>query len=148
MEHDHLLSPHLLSASLAIPSLAIKLICQQLSCYHIHLQSSLICYPASTAIATLAIKPHLLSGQFAINPQLQSTIFLSIIICYQIFDLLSIITLTSFFSKNSQKMEKFLKIWNSPVSSKLCVGMESARFVASSKGTNLLKDGNNYLYFH
>ena len=45
-------------------------------------------------------------------------------------------------------MEKFLKILNSSVSSKLCVGMESARFVASSKGTNLLKDGNNYLYFH
>ena len=45
-------------------------------------------------------------------------------------------------------MEKFLKILNSLVSSKLCVGMESARFVASSKGTNLLKDGNNYLYFH
>ena len=45
-------------------------------------------------------------------------------------------------------MEKFLKIWNSSVSGKLCVGMESARFVASSKGTNLLKDGNNYLYFH
>ena len=45
-------------------------------------------------------------------------------------------------------MEKFLKIWNSSVSGKLCVGMESARFVASSKGSNLLKDGNNYLYFH
>ena len=98
----HLLSTHLLSPSLAIPSLvinslAIKLICYQLSCYHIHLLSSLICYPALTAIDTLAIKPHLLSGQFAINPQLQSTILLSIIICYQIFDLLSIITLTSFF---------------------------------------------------
>ena len=31
---------------------------------------------------------------------------------------------------------------------KLCVGMEPAHFVASSKGINLLKDINNYLYFH
>ena len=45
-------------------------------------------------------------------------------------------------------MEKFLKIWNSSVSGKLCVGMESASFVAISKGTNLLKDRNNYFYFH
>ena len=45
-------------------------------------------------------------------------------------------------------MEKFLKIWNSSVSGKLCVGMESARFLASSKGTNFYKDGNKYLYFH
>ena len=130
MLSTHLLSTHLLSASLAI-----KLICIQLSCYHIHLLSSLICYPASTAIDTLAIKPHLLSGQFAINPPLQSTIWLSIIICYQIFALLWIIILTNFFQKSGEKMKKFLKIWNSSVSGKLCVGMESARFVASSKGT-------------
>ena len=45
-------------------------------------------------------------------------------------------------------MENLLKIWNSSVSGKLYMGMELARFVASSKGTNLLKDGNNYLYFH
>ena len=45
-------------------------------------------------------------------------------------------------------MEKFLKIWNSSVFGKLCVGMEPAGFVASSKGNNLLKDSNNYLYFH
>ena len=149
LEHDHLLSTHLLSthllsASLVIPSLAIntfaiKLICYQLSCFHIHLLSSLICYPASTAIDTLAIKPHLLSGQFAINPPLQSTIWLSIIICYQIFALLWIIILTNFFQKSGEKMKKFLKIWNSSVSGKLCVGMESARFVASSKGPADLK---------
>jgi len=35
------------------------------------------CYPASAAIDTLAFKPHLLSGQFAINPQLLSTILKS-----------------------------------------------------------------------
>ena len=95
---------------------------------HVHLLSASLAI-LSLAIDTLSIKPHLLSGHFAINSQLQSTILLSIIICYQIFALLSIITLTSFFSKNPQKMEKFLKIWNSSVSGKLCVGMESARFV-------------------
>ena len=45
-------------------------------------------------------------------------------------------------------MEKFLNIWNSSFSGKLCVGMEPAHFVASSKGVNLLKDINKYLYFH
>ena len=95
---------------------------------HVHLLSASLAI-LSLAIDTLSIKPHLLSGHFAINSQLQSTILLSIIICYQIFALLSIITLTSFFLKIRKKMEKFLKIWNSSVSGKLCVGMESARFV-------------------
>ena len=82
LEHDHLLSTHLLSthllwASLAIPSLAInslaknslaiKLICYQLSCYHIHLLSSLIFFPASTAIDTLAIRPICYQSSVAIN---------------------------------------------------------------------------------
>ena len=102
----HLKSSQLLSASLAIQTFAIKLINYQLSCDHIHLISSLICYPTSTAIDTFAFKPHLLSSQFAVNPQLQSTILLSIIICYQIFDFLSIITFTFFSPKNFQKNGK------------------------------------------
>ena len=100
---------HLQSKSVAIQTFAIKLIHYQLSCDHFHLLLSLICIPASTAIDTFAIKPHLLSGQFTINPQLQSTILLSIIICYQIFDLLSIIIFTNFFLKNPQKMKNFSK---------------------------------------
>ena len=40
-------------------------------------------------------------------------------------------------------MEKFMNIWNSSFFGKLCVGMEPAHFVASSKGINLLKDSNN-----
>ena len=92
----HLLSPHLLSNSFAINSVDI----------------TFICYQASFAIRPQLLSTHLLSGQFAINPQLQSTILLSIIICYQIFALLSIIILETVFSKNPQKMEKFLKIWN------------------------------------
>ena len=39
-------------------------------------------------------------------------------------------------------MEKFLNIWKSSFSGKLCVD------VASSKGINLLKYINNCLYFH
>ena len=95
--------------SFAIQTFAIKLIYYRLSRDHIHLLSSLICYPASTAIDIFAIKSHLLSGQFAINPQLQSTILLSIIICYTIFDLLSIFNFTNFFLKNPQKMKNFSK---------------------------------------
>jgi len=89
---------------------------------------------------------HLLSGQFAINPQLQSTILLSIIICYQILTSSQSLFLTFFVPKicnkwkNSQHLEFF--------SDKLCVGMEPAHFVASSKGINLSKDINKYLYFH
>ena len=82
-----------------------------ISCDLIHLLSSLTFYPASTDNDTFAIKPHLLSGQFTINPLLQSTIFLSIIICYHTFDFLSIFISTIFFllkickkiKKNSQK---------------------------------------------
>ena len=80
-EHDYLLPTHLLSNSFAINSVAI----------------TFICYQASFAIQPQLLSTHLLSGQFAINPQLQSTILLSIIICYQIFALLSIITWNSFF---------------------------------------------------
>ena len=43
-------------------------------------------------------------------------------------------------------MKKILNIWNSSFSGKLCGGMKPAHFVASSKGINLLKDINNYLY--
>ena len=66
----------LLSASSAIQTFAIKLIYYQLSCDHIHLLSSLICYPASTAIDTFTFKPQLLSSlicyqaSFAIKPHL------------------------------------------------------------------------------
>ena len=42
--------------SFTINSVAIIFICN-----HIHLLSSLTCYPASTAIYTFAFKPHLLS---------------------------------------------------------------------------------------
>ena len=103
----HLLTTHLLSNSFAINSVVI----------------TFICYQASFSFRPQLLLTHLLSGQFAINPQLQSTILLSIIISYQIFDLLSIITLTSFFLKIRKKMEKFRKIWNSLVSGKLCVGI-------------------------
>ena len=91
-----------------------KLTCYPLTCNQNQLRShpfaikSLICYQASTAIGTFAFKPHLLSGQFAINPQLQSTILLSIIICHQI-----MLILSNFFIKIRKKMEKFLRIWNS-----------------------------------
>jgi hypothetical protein len=117
-EHDHLLSNHLLSTNLQLKSaaisfqiqtFAIKLIYFQPCCDHIYLLSSLICYPSSTAIDTFAFKPHLLSGQFAINPQLLSTIWLSIIICHQIFDLLLILIFTNFFPKNPQKKWKFFQ---------------------------------------
>ena len=88
-----------------------------ISCDLIHLLSSLIFYPASTANDTFAIKPHLLSGQFTINPLLQSTIFLSIIICYHTFDFLSIFISTIFFSwksakKNLKKFSKELSLWH------------------------------------
>ena len=103
----------------------------------------------SFTINTVAITcMHLLSNQLAINPQLQSTILLSIIICHQIFDLLLILIFTNFFPEYPQKIEKFLKIWNNLFSGKLCVGMVPAYFVASSKGINLLKDINNNLYIH
>ena len=130
MLSTHLLSASLAINSLAIPSLAIKLICYQLSCYHIHLLSSLICYPASTAIDTLAIRPicyqsSVAINNFAINHHLLSN-----------FRLALNHYLKQFFLKIRKKMEKFLKIWNSSVSGKLCVGIESARFVASSKVTN------------
>ena len=70
----------MLSASSAIQTFSIKLNYYQLSCDHIHLLSSLICYPASTAIETFAIKSHFLAGQFANNPELQLTILQSFII--------------------------------------------------------------------
>jgi len=59
----------------------------------------------------------LISGQFAINTQLLSTI-----LKYE-----SLIS--PFFSpKNPQKMEKFLKIWISSFSGKLCVSMEHGAY--------------------
>ena len=84
MEHNHLLSTHFQSKSVAISysaiqTFAIKLIYYQLSCEHIHLLSSLICYPA-----LFAIRPHLLSclicypASSAIRAHL-----LSSLICYQ-----------------------------------------------------------------
>ena len=101
----------LLPASSSIDTFAIKLIHYQLSCDHFHLLLSLICIPALTAIDTFAIKSHFLSGQLAVNPQLQSKILQSIIICYTIFDLLSIFNFTNFFLKNPQKMKNFSKFW-------------------------------------
>ena len=110
----HLLSKHLLSNSFTINLVAI----------------TFICYPASTAIDTFAIKPQLICYQANL---------LLILICYQIFDFLSILIFTIFI---------LLKIWNSSFSGKHCVGIKPAHFVASSKGINFLKDINNYLYFH
>ena len=131
--------------STIIQTFAIKLIYYQLSCNHIHLLSSLICYSASTAIDTFAIKP---CTCYPAN-------LLLILSCNQqfyskIFDFPSILFLPFFCPKNLQKIDKILNIWNSSFSGKLCVGMEPAHFVASSKarGINLLKDINNYLYFH
>ena len=125
----------LLSASSGIQTFAIKLIYYWLSCDHIHLLSSLICNPASTAIDIFAIKPHFLSGQFAINPQLQSTILLSIIICYQIFDLLSILILTNFSLKIRKKFLKILEFF---------ILWQTLRgHGTGSLCTNLLKDSNN-----
>ena len=102
--------------SFAINSLAIKLIYNQLSCYPnicylTHLLSTqvrshsfainldLICYQVSTAIDTFTIKPHLLLEQFSIISQLHSTFLLSVIICYQIFDLVLIFIFTNFVPK-------------------------------------------------
>ena len=80
--------PHLLSAWLAIPSFAINslAICFTRSWPHLHSGltcSRHTCYPASLALATLAIQPHFLSGQFAIRPHLLSKRLLSSLNCYQ-----------------------------------------------------------------
>ena len=92
----------MLSNLFTINSVAIKLYKHLLSnSFTINLVTiTFICYQASTAIETFAIKPHLLSGQFAINSQVHST---SVIICYQIFDLLSIFIFANFVSKKYPK---------------------------------------------
>ena len=69
MEHDHLVSTHLLSASLAIPSLAIQTFAFKLIYYQLSCDHI-----------------HLLSSLNCYRH-----------ICYQIFDLLSILILTNFF---------------------------------------------------
>ena len=123
--------------SFAINSLAISLTCYPLTCYQTHLLSTqLISH-------SFAIKPHLLSGLNCYRHTCYQANLLSILshFCYQSsfavkFSPCSQSLLETVFSKNPQKMEKFLKIWNFSVSGKLCLGMESARFVASSKGTN------------
>ena len=106
----HLLSTQLLSHSFAIkPHLLSGLNCYLHTCYQASLAIRPICYESSVAINNFAINHHLLSNfRPALNHYLKQ-----------------------FFLKIRKKMEKFLKIWNSSVSGKLCVGMESARFVAS-----------------
>ena len=96
----------LLSATCAIQTYAIKLIYFPLNCDHIHLLSSLTCYQVN------------LLSILSCNQQF----------CYQLSFAIK------FFPKNPPKMEKFLKILKSSFSGKLCVGMELARVVASSKG--------------
>ena len=87
--------------STIIQTFAIKLIQYQLSCNHIHLLSSLICYSASTAIDTFAIKP---CTCYRAN-------LLLILSCnqqfyYKIFDFPSILFLPFFCPKNLQKIDK------------------------------------------
>ena len=106
---------HLLSTQLWSHSFAIKPhLLSSLNCYrHIyfqasiaikpHLLSSLICYAVLTSIDTFTFKPHLLTGQLAINPQLQLTILLSIIICQKIFNLILILIFNNFFPKHPPK---------------------------------------------
>ena len=127
-----MLSTHLLSASLAI-----SLTCYPLTCYQTHLLSTQL------LSHSFAIKPHLLSGLNCYRHTCYQANLLSIPscnqqFCYQSsnFRLALNHYLKQFFLKIRKKMEKFLKIWNSSVSGKLCVGIESARFVASSKVTN------------
>ena len=150
MLSTHLLSTHLLSASLAI----------SLTCYQPHLLSPHLLSNSFT-INSVAITFICYQASFAIRPQLQSTHLLSSLTCY-LANLLSILScnqqfcyqssfaikfstcsqslyLPVFFLKIRQKMKKFLKIWNSSVFGKLCVGMEPAGFVASSKGTKPFK---------
>ena len=94
-EHDHpniCYQTHLLSTQLQSHSFAIKP----------HLPSGLNCFQHICYQAM-----HLLSGQFVINPQQQSTILLSIIICYQILTSYQSLFLTFFCPKNLQQMEKF-----------------------------------------
>ena len=113
----------LLSAFHAIQIVAIKLIYFQLSGDHIHF-----------SIQPQLMSIHLLSSQFAIDPPLQSTTFLSIIFCFKIFDLLSILILPIYFSKyRPKKNRKFLKFGISPFCVKRCVGMESASELKASK---------------
>ena len=93
--------------SLAIISVAIKISCFKPQVLSKHLLSNsftinpvantFICYPALTATDTFAIKPHLLSGQFAINCKQQ--------FCYQIFDLLSILIIVSELIYSSELIE-------------------------------------------
>ena len=114
-----MLSKHLLS----------KLVYNQLSCDRIHLLSILTFAIRPSAINTfainnLAINKHLLSKcRLARNPYYYQFLFLKI-----------------------QKNEKNPQIWNSSFSGKLCVCMESVSFVASSKGSNLLKESNSPLH--
>ena len=93
------------------PKICYQTLYYQLSCDHINFRSSLICYLASIANDTFAIKPHLLSGQFTINPRLQSTILLSFIICYQIFDFLLILIFTLKICKKNGKISQHLEIF-------------------------------------
>ena len=90
------------------------IICYPHTCYQTHLLSTqllsnLVCYEASTAIHTFASKPHLLSGQFAINAQLHSTLLLSLIICYTFSACSRSTFLLILFLKIQTKNRKFLK---------------------------------------
>ena len=144
--------------SFAIPSLAISLTCYPLTCYQTHLLATQLlshsfaikhhllsglncyrhtCYQASLAISPICYQQSIAINNFAINHYLLSKFRLALNHYFNQF---------FFSSKNPQKMKNVIKIWNSSVSGKLCMGIESARFVASSKGTYLLKDGNNYTF--
>ena len=97
---------HLLSTSLAIPVFAINLLdicfaysrphlrsgltCSHHTCSPASLAFRSICFQVSLALATLALQPHLLSGQFIIRshlilPHLLSSLMLAIrSMCYQV----------------------------------------------------------------
>ena len=75
MEHDYLLLTHLLSTHLQSKSVAISLTYYPNICLQTHLLSTqlrshsfaIICYPASTAIDTFAIRPICFQFSVAIN---------------------------------------------------------------------------------
>ena len=127
--------------STIIQTFAIKLIYYQLSCNHIHLLSSLICYSASTAIDTFAIKP---CTCYRAN-------LLLILSCnqqfyYQIFDFPSILFLPFFCPKNLQKKKKFSTFGILHSLANFVWAWNRLILLPQVKlGINLSKDINNYL---
>ena len=121
----HLLSPHLLSEHLRSHSFAIKPhLLSSLNCYR-H-----ICYQASLAIRPFCNQSSIAINNFAINHHLLSNFRLALDPYFN-----------QFFPLKIRK--KFLKILEFFILWQTLRGHGTGSFC-----TNLLKDSNNYLYFH